>query len=214
VDTTQSSLLWAVSEHADEQAWNLFYRIYAPMLRQFGRRMGLNEVETDDVVQEVLIVVHRALREGGYDPAKGRFRGWLFGVVRNRALSAQRARGRRTRAQAVGTESGVDLLAGLPDTRDEAAAEIWAQEWRYALLEEALRQLQPVLGDKAFRAFVMYAVENRPVAEVAEELGIAVASVYTYKNRVLNAIKEWTARFEDDGPPDSGDPPLRPGGTA
>lgn len=211
MDTTQSSLLWAVSEHGDEQAWNLFYRIYAPMLRQFSRRMGLNEVEADDVLQEVLLVVHRALREKSYDPAKGRFRGWLFGVVRHRALSAQRARQRRTRAQSVASDTGIDLLAGVPDTHDEAAAEIWAQEWRYAMLEEALRQLQPSLGEKVFRAFVLYAMENRPPAEVAAELEIATASVYTYKNRVLNAIKEWVAGFEDDGPPEPGDVVVRRG---
>jgi hypothetical protein len=36
-------------------------------------------------------------------------------------------------------------------------------------------------------------------------LGIATASVYTYKNRALKAIKEWTARFEDEGMPDATD---------
>jgi len=205
LDTTQTSLLWAVCESGNEQAWHLFFRIYAPMLRQFARRLGLNEVEADDVTQEVLMVVHRALREKAYDPARGKFRGWLYGVVRNRALSVHRNRQRRTRAQAAGGNTDFDLLSGVADPHEDSVREIWEQEWRYALLEEALRQLQPALGEKAFRAFVLYAVENRPVHEVAAELGIATASVYTYKNRVLNSIREWTARFEDDGPPDVGD---------
>lgn len=211
MDTTQTNLLWAVREGGDEVAWNLFYRIYAPMMRQFSRRLGLNEVEADDVTQEVLMVVHRALREGSYEPKKGKFRGWLYGVVHKRAMSAHRARRRRTRAQSAERDTDFDLLNSVADRSDEAIREIWEQEWRYAVLEEALRQLQPTLGEKSFRSFVLYAIENRPVQEVASQLGIAPASVYTYKNRVLKAIRKWIAHFEDDEPPDHADGMALPG---
>ncbi|MCB9850376.1 MAG: sigma-70 family RNA polymerase sigma factor [Phycisphaerales bacterium] len=198
MDTTQTHLLWAVRESGNQEAWCVFFRIYAPMLRQFAKRLGLNEVESDDATQEVLIVVQNALRDGSYDPTRGKFRGWLYGVARNRALSAHRARKRRTRVQSAGGDTDMDLLSGIPDHREDALREVWEQEWRFALLEEAMRNLQPVLGNKAFRAFELYALQNLPVAEVAAELGIAPASVYTYKNRVLGAIKKWIARFDDD----------------
>jgi len=168
------------------------------MLRQFARRLGLNESESDDATQEVLLVVQRSLRDGSYDPTRGKFRGWLYGVARNRALGAHRARQRRTRVQSAGGDTDMDLLSGIPDHREDALREVWEQEWRFALLEEALRNLRPVLGEKSFRAFELYALQNRPVAEVAAELGIAPASVYTYKNRVLGAIKQWIAQFDDD----------------
>ena len=209
MDTTQTGLLWAVRESENAEAWNLFFRIYAPLLRQFSRRMGLNDAEVEDATQEVLIIVQSALRDGSYDPAKGRFRGWLYGVVRHRALALHRARQRRTRVQARDGDTGIDLLSGLPDNRDESLREIWEQEWRFAMLEEALRCLEPVLGHKAFRAFVGYALENRSVADVAAELSIAPASVYTYKNRVLNAIKDWMRRFEDDRERDDDTPSTR-----
>jgi RNA polymerase sigma-70 factor (ECF subfamily) len=202
LDTTQAHLLWAVRESGNQDAWNIFFRIYAPMLRQFARRLGLNESECDDATQEVLMAVQRSLRDGSYDPQRGKFRGWLYGVARNRALSAHRARQRRTRVQSTGGDTDMDLLSGIPDHREDALREVWEQEWRFALLEEALRNLQPVLGDKAFRAFELYALENRSVADVAAELGIAPASVYTYKNRVLGAIKKWIAKFDDDRPED------------
>ncbi len=201
--TTQTSLLWAVRDGANHDAWLIFHRIYAPMLRNFCRRLGLDDVDADDVCQEVLMIAHRSLCDGAYDPKKGRFRGWLYGVTRKRALTAHRARQRRTRAQAVPREDGVDLLGAIPDTREETQREIWEQEWRFAMLDEALRQLQPTLGEKVYRSFVLYGVQRQPVEEVAETLGIAVASVYTYKTRVLNAIKQWVAQFEDDFEPDA-----------
>jgi RNA polymerase sigma-70 factor (ECF subfamily) len=205
VHTTQTSLLWAVRDGEDHQAWSVFHRIYAPMLGSFCRRLGLGQADADDVSQEVLMIAHRALCEGAYDPNKGKFRGWLYGVTRKRALTAHRARQRRTRAQAMAREDGVDLLGGIPDTHEETQREIWEQEWRFAMLDEALRQLQPTLGEKVYRSFVLYGLERRPVEEVAEALGIAVASVYTYKTRVLKAIREWVGQFEDDASDPVGD---------
>ena len=200
MDQTQTSLLWAVRDAGNRQAWTDFHRIYAPLVRVFCRRLGLTDADADDATQELMMLAHDALCRGVYDPRKGRFRGWLYGVARKRALMAHRARRRPTRAQAVPTEDGLDLISGLEDKHDEAERRIWEQEWRYALLEEAMRQLQPTLPEKTFQAFVLYAVEQRPVEQVAAELRISASSVYVYKSRVLDAIREWTAGFEDDEP--------------
>jgi RNA polymerase sigma-70 factor (ECF subfamily) len=192
-------LLWAVRDGQNRQAWGDFHRIYAPMVRNFAKRLGLTDADADDATQEILLLAHDSLRRGVYDPKKGRFRAWLYGIARKKALMAHRARRRPTRAQAVPFDSGVDLLSGLEDRHDQAQREIWQQEWRYAMLDEALRQLQPTLGEKVFQSFVLYAIEQWPVDKVADRLGISTSSVYVYKSRVLEAIREWTAQFEDDG---------------
>lgn len=196
--TTQTNLLQAVRDSQNREAWGSFYRIYAPMLRNFTRRLGLDETDIDDVTQEVLMLAQRSLREERYDPAKGRFRNWLYGIARRQALAALRARRRRTRIQRVSTEGGVDLLAQLEDSHgEEAAREIWRQEWRYALLEEGIRQVRHLVGEKSFEAFSLFAIQQRPAQEVAELLGIATASVYVYKSRVLDAIRKWAEQFEE-----------------
>jgi len=198
MEHTQTNLLWALRDGHDVQAWGNFYRLYAPMVRNFAKRLGLNDADADDATQEVLLLAHDALGRGVYDPQKGRFRGWLYGIARKRALMAHRARHRPSRAQAVPFDTGVDLLSGIEDKRPEAERKIWDQEWRYALLDEALRQLQPELGQKVFQSFVLYAIQQKPVDQVAAELGISTSSVYVYKSRVLDAIRSWIAQFEDD----------------
>jgi RNA polymerase sigma factor (sigma-70 family) len=199
VQTTQTNLLSAVRDSQNREAWGQFYRVYAPMLRNFGRRLGVSETDLDDLTQEVLMVAHRSLREEVYDPAKGKFRMWLFGIARRQALAVLRARGRRTRVQQVATGDSVDLLAQIEDPRtEETIQEIWRQEWRYALLDEALRQVRPDVGEHEYQAFVLYAVQRLSVQKVAEQLKIAPASVYVYKGRVLAAIQEWVERFEQD----------------
>jgi len=197
VETTQPHLLWAVRDTRNREAWVSFYRFYGTMVSHFVRRLGLSEAEADDATQEVLLAAHKSLQEGLYDPAKGRFRNWLYGIARKRALVALRARARRTRVQSAAPEEGADLLDALEDKHaDESAREVWQREWRYAILEEAMRHVQAAVGDKEFQAFVLHAIENRPVNEVAEMLDISPSSVYVYKGRVLAAIRDWAARFE------------------
>jgi len=167
------------------------------MVSRFARRLGLSDADADDVTQEVLILAQKSLQTGAYDPAKGGFRQWLYGIARRRALAAMRARCRRTRAQWVPGPDGTDLVERLEDTRgDEAHRQLWEQEWRYALLDEALSHVEHEVGDKAFQAFNLLALRNWPVDQVAAHLGIATSSVYVYKHRVLNAVKERIARFD------------------
>jgi len=198
VDQTQTSLLWAVRDGQDTRAWADFYRIYAPLVRNYTRRLGLPDADADDATQEVLLIAHDGLRHGGYDPRKGRFRAWLYGVARKRVLMTQRARHRPSRVQAVPFDTGVDPLGSLQDPRDQPDREIWEQEWRLAMLDEALRQLQGTLGPKVYQSFILYAIEGLTAQRVADELGIAPSSVYVYKSRVLEAIRAWVSRFEDD----------------
>jgi len=197
LQTTQTNLLSAVRDSQNREAWGDFYQLYAPMLRQFTRRLGLSENDIDDVSQEVLMIAHRSLREGIYDPAKGGFRRWLYGITRRQALAALRARRRRTRVQHITPDNGVDLMNQLEDRKEEATLqEIWKQEWRYALLDQAIEYVRPDLGEKTFRAFTLYAIQGLPVPKVAEQLNIAPASVYVYKSRVLDAIRHWVKQFE------------------
>lgn len=197
LQTTQTDLLSAVRDSQNREAWGHFYRVYAPMLRSFARRLGLADADADDVTQEVLMVAHRSLCDGAYDPAKGRFRMWLYGIARRQALATLRARGRRTRLQAVTPDGDIDLLARIEDPRsEETLQQIWQQEWRYALLDEAMRHVRGEVGDKAFQAFTQYAIDRRGVQDVANDLGIAPASVYVYKGRVLAAIQAWVQQFE------------------
>jgi len=198
VQTTQTNLLRAVRDSRNRQAWGDFYRIYAPMLHHFARRLGLQEPDIDDVTQEVLMIAQRSLQDRRYDPRRGRFRSWLYGIARRQALAALRARRRRTRVQLAPLAGEDDPLQQIQDPRtEETMSAIWHQEWRYAMLEEALRHIRTQVGEKSFQAFCRYAIERRPVRQVARELGLSTSSVYVYKSRVLDAIRRWIRQFEE-----------------
>ncbi len=193
---TQTRLLSEVRDSANARAWADFHRIYAPMVGGFLQRMGLSDADVDDATQEILMVAHTALRDGSYDRSKGKFRGWLYGVARNKAKEAHRHRRRPSRARWAAAEGEIDLLSGLEDKSGEAEQQMWEQEWRCSLLAEAMRQVEHTLGQNVYPAFMLYAVQRMPVDEVAKELRISVSSVYVYKQRALEAIRNWVAQFE------------------
>lgn len=200
---TQTQLLRDIRESGNQRAWAVFHRIYAPLIRSFLRRMGLTDADVDDGSQEIMLTAQRALRDGVYDRSKGGFRAWLFGVARKKALVAHRNRRRPSRAQAVDGESGLHLLAGIEDKSEQTEQHIWEQEWRYALLGEAIQQVRPTLNTNVYEVLIRYALQRRPVDEVALELGISTSSVYVYKQRALNAIRDWVVKNEDRiGEPD------------
>src|SRR5690349_1099303 len=78
-DATRATLLIRLNGGRPERevAWAEFHELYAPVISGFARRMGARAQEVDDLVQEVLKAFFCATPEFAYDPAKGRFRGYL-----------------------------------------------------------------------------------------------------------------------------------------
>ena len=69
-------------------------------------------------------------------------------------------------------------------------------------MEDALARLatNPPLGDGTYAAFRAYAIEGRPVAEVAAEFGLKENALYQIKNRLLRRLKtEVTRRLREAG---------------
>ena len=91
---TSASLLVRIRDAADTDAWFTFQIIYAPLVRRYCQRKGLQEADAADVSQEVMLRVTHAIRSFDYNREHGRFRSWL-GVLTTREIANQRARSGR-----------------------------------------------------------------------------------------------------------------------
>ena len=92
---TSPTLLRAIAADPESPRWNDFARLYGPVVRRCLARTGaagrpLGAADRDDLVQETFLAVARALPGFRYDPARGRFRGYLATVVRNLVLRRRR----------------------------------------------------------------------------------------------------------------------------
>ena len=200
--TTRKSLLARVRE-GGEIPWREFYATYKPLILLCGGDCGLTDDEKDELVQKVMCEIFAKDIIGKYDPervpddvvfkhdpARGRFRHYLRQIIRNQARKIVRARDRNRQS----LDGGAQDAEQLADNALEAA---WDDEWRRHLLNMALAELKDRVRPETYVAFEMYAIQNRPVREVAEFLNISVASVYTAKNRCAATLREIINTLEE-----------------
>ena len=136
-------------------------------------------------MQDVLVGFYSTSPTFVYDPAKGRFRGYLktcaCHVMRNRAAA--------WRAGDFGTPGQVSL-----DRVNAAALEveqIWNDVWEQQLLRRAIEQLRAEMGHtKTFRAFELYVMLDRPAPEVSAQLDVHVDNVYRSREQVTQMLRE------------------------
>jgi len=172
--------------------------MYTPLVHRFVQRYGLQAADADDVTQEVMVAVVKALRGTGewrYDPERGRFRSWLFTVVRNK-LRDFFSRGRR-QPQGTGDSSLQRSLAQYPAPDDTVSA-LWDDEYDRFLLELAASQVRGRVHETTWKAFCMAMIEQKNPREVAETLNVSVASVYLAISRVRGMLRKHVRRLQEE----------------
>jgi RNA polymerase sigma factor (sigma-70 family) len=81
------SALMAAAQKGDRVAYEKLLRDCASLIASLARRRGVRPERVDDVVQEVLLTVHRA--RATYDPRRS-FEAWLRIIVERRAIDVLR----------------------------------------------------------------------------------------------------------------------------
>jgi RNA polymerase sigma-70 factor (ECF subfamily) len=88
--------LMAAAQAGDRGSYDRLLRECVPVIRGVARRQGVPPAYIDDVIQEVLLSVHRARQT--YDPARP-FLAWLAIITQRRAIDVLRQHGRRERRE-------------------------------------------------------------------------------------------------------------------
>lgn len=188
---TRPSLLVRVRNREDGPAWAQFVALYAPLIHGYARRHGLQDADAADLTQDVLRAVAGAVPRLEYDPRRGSFRGWLFTIVRNKLRNFARKQQHRPQPGTDGDACEELEQPAEPDTE-------WDQDYQRRVLAWAAEQVRPSVAPATWQAFWQTAVEGRKAGEVAARLGMAVASVYMARSRVLAKLKDAVREFLGD----------------
>jgi RNA polymerase sigma-70 factor (ECF subfamily) len=172
--TTSIRLLERLRQPGDADAWGRFVDLYTPLLYQWSRRLGLQDADAADLVQDVFVQLVRKLPEFEYTPG-GSFRGWLHTLLVNR----WRDWPRRPVVGAVPEPSAADPAEALCEA-----------EYHDYLVGRALRLMQADFQETTWKACWECAGKGRPAAEVAAELGLSEAAVYSAQARVLRRLRQ------------------------
>jgi RNA polymerase sigma-70 factor (ECF subfamily) len=191
---TRASLLVRIRDGHDHAAWQQFVQVYAPVVYRYARNRGLQDADAADLVQDVFRSIAGAIGRWNYDPARGKFRGWLFTITRNKIYSFLEARRRR----AIGTgDSDVQEqleAAAAPDNQEDQ----WDREYERRLFAWAADEVRGEFTPQTWQAFWQTAVEDRPPRDVARTLGMSAGAVYVAKSRVLARLREQVQQFQEE----------------
>jgi RNA polymerase sigma-70 factor (ECF subfamily) len=160
----------ALAQAGDHDAYRAVLDDVSALLRGFLRRRLSAPEEAADVLQDVLMTLHRARHT--YDPARP-FEPWLFAIVRHTLVDHLRRRGRSARVEVLADDELPDVAApeagGMADLRD------------------ALARLPPAQRE----AFEMLQVEGLSVDAAAARVGASPGALKVRAHRAYKAIREF-----------------------
>lgn len=167
--------LMARAQAGDQQAYARLLRAMLPAIQRLVRRAIQDEALAEDVVQDVLLTVHRIRHT--YDPDRP-ILPWLAAIVTARAIDALRARGRRQRWELNDDEA----LLELDDPTASRPLE------GLAARQELERHLQRLPGRQ--RA-VMELVHLREMslADAADASSLTLSAVKALLHRALSTLR-------------------------
>jgi RNA polymerase sigma-70 factor, ECF subfamily len=168
-------------------AWDRLVSLYAPLVVYWCRAAGLPPDDSDDLLQEVFLAAATGLARFRHDQPGYTFRGWLRGITRNTLLAHYRRRTREPAGEG-GTESQ-RRIQGLAEP-DVHLPEDDPPEQSRAVYRRALELVRGEFEEKTWQMFWQVAVEDQPVADVAERFGVTAAAVRKAKSRVLFRLKQ------------------------
>jgi RNA polymerase sigma-70 factor (ECF subfamily) len=138
------------------------YEAHAAFVWRSLKRLGVREADLEDVAQEAFVVVHRKLPQF---EGRSSVKTWVFGICL-RVASDYRKRAHVAREH---------LTDEVPDAAVPAAqGEVVARRQARALLDRVLDGLD---ADKR-ATFVMFELEQLPMAEIAEAMEVPLQTAY------------------------------------
>ena len=185
---TRLTLLVRIRDACDQEAWERFVDLYAPLVYGFLRKRGLQDADSADLTQDVLRQVAMKAKSLEYDARRGSFRGWLLTVVQNRLTDHWRKQCRSERG--TGDTDAQQRLNEIPQPSSVDGSAEWDADYERQLFHYAANIVKQDFTPATWHAFWMTAVEGLGGQEVAEKLELTVAAVYLAKGRVMKRLKD------------------------
>ncbi len=181
---------WMIAaQNGDQRAYSRLLTQITPLLQNFVRKRLYNPQETDDVVQDILLAMHRV--RATYNPAHP-FAAWLFGIARHKLLDFYRCQQRplhRATMSLDAEETALLETIGVTDTNISQTEAKWGIQHAFKGLTTLQQKL--VWWQK---------IEGHSVRDVATELNMTETAVKVGTHRAMKKMQA-DAQQEDDSTP-------------
>lgn len=167
--------LMARAQGGDQSAYSELLMQLLPVLRAIVRRQHRRPEQAEDVVQEILLTIHRVRHT--YDPKRS-FRAWAFTIARRRSIDAIRKSGRRAKHEEQ-VEQKVIEVAPTAEPEENPFADFEPG------LAEAVADLPP--GQR--QAIELVKLSELSLAEAAEKSGVSAGALKVAVHRAMKTLR-------------------------
>jgi RNA polymerase sigma-70 factor, ECF subfamily len=164
------AIIQLVKDGREQEAFERLVPAYRR--RVFGLAYGIlrDRAAAEDLAQEVFVKLWQALPR--YD-GRAKLSTWIYAITRNAAVSALRGRRRSVSLSDPVVLAEVESIAAAADATPADAG---------------LRRRIEALPQKQRLAITLYYLDERPVGEVAEMMGMPVNTVKTHLHRARASL--------------------------
>lgn len=159
------------------------YQHYFEFVWGCSRRLGVSDLELDDIVQEVFIVIHRRLDTVEHLES---LRSWIYGIVRRTVSTYRRAK----RAKLAATSAFLaepDLQYPVRPSPQELAEQSDQARLLWLLLDQLEQTKREV--------FVLAELDELTVPEIASILNVPLNTVYSRLRAARQELEAALIRF-------------------
>ena len=167
--------LMARAQAGDRDAYTQLLRAIVPAIRTIVRKQIADSVLVDDVIQDVLLAVHRVRHT--YDPACP-FLPWLMAITQARTIDALRKRGRHWMREADEEEMADAVCENNPEPEE--------REQELALILGKLPSRQRQIVEHIH-------LQEMTLAEAAVRNNLSIAAVKSLLHRALTNLRRMGA---------------------
>lgn len=174
-----AALIQSIAQRQDRQAFAALFGHFAPRVKAWMLRSGVNPTAAEELAQETMLTVWRKARL--FDPARAGASTWIFTIARN------------LRIDTIRREHHPSDLMPDPSEEQEAplqADRVVAMSQQEIRIRSALSLLPPEQAEVIHKAFF----EDKVHAEIEKELGIPLGTV---KSRLRLAMARLRAALGD-----------------
>ena len=144
--TTSATLIKRIHLLDDKAAWDRFYNLYAPLVKSYALRRGCTQAMSDDILQLTFVSLMKVLPKFEFEPEKGRFRAYLYRVVKCRIADTFEEQRKLSES---GSITQYDrMINEFEDVNVEAPGKAWDDLWDKNLLNQAFDQVKKNICEK------------------------------------------------------------------
>lgn len=180
---TSKTLLMLVREQGDEASWQRFSETYRPFIFALMRQQGISHEDCEELSQDVLVKVWKALGDFLYERSRCRFRTWLARISKNTAINFHHSKSNRQNRQKLHySDSELLKLSCQPAVEEAEEA-----EWKLFIAGKAWKNIQSHFSELHLRAYSLM-LEGKSAAETAKVCDVKENTAYVYRKKVQTAM--------------------------